>query len=116
MEGRDYRKNIPAIIIKDRAGQEVSVLFAISLKSHEQTTSDLADLMGQILETSDEVCTLGNRVLLPNGQLITDVHPEEQCEGRGCSIHHPSAHHMVGLSQVYLFDRMLMMPKLAPNP
>jgi len=109
MEGRDYRRNVPAIIVKDKVGNETSVLFSISLKSPEHTVKELGELLGQLMETGDEVCALGSRVFLPNGQIITDVHSEEQCVGRGCSIHHPSQHHMLALSQVYLYDRMLMM-------
>lgn len=28
------------------------------------------------------------------GLKLVNVHPPEMCEGRGCSIHHPSGHHM----------------------
>ena len=31
---------------------------------------------------------------LPNGQHLVNVHTPDQCKGRPCCIHNPSAHHM----------------------
>jgi hypothetical protein len=105
----DFRRNTPAILVTDRSGEKVSILFAIGLKNRNQTLEDLSLLLGQLMETGEEVCAMGNRLFLPNGQVLTNVHDEKSCEGRGCSIHHPSLHHMSNLSQVYNHDRMLMM-------
>lgn len=32
---------------------------------------------------------------LPDGSVLHNVHDPEECQGRGCAIHHPSDHHMV---------------------
>lgn len=42
------------------------------------------------------------------GQLLMWVHGPEKCAGRGCSIHHPSNHHMKNWPRHYRFDRALM--------
>ena len=42
------------------------------------------------------------------GQRLFFIHEDENCEGRGCSIHHPSDHHMKDWPRHYRFDRQLM--------
>lgn len=39
---------------------------------------------------------------------LINVHPESACEGRPCTIHHPSEHHMVTWPQIWRDDRGIM--------
>lgn len=39
---------------------------------------------------------------------LVGVHPESACAGRGCSLHHPSDHHMKGWPLNWRNDRYLM--------
>ena len=41
-------------------------------------------------------------------QKLFNIHLPERCEGHGCSIHHPSAHHMVDWPMLWRSDRLLM--------
>lgn len=42
------------------------------------------------------------------GQQITRLHPASACEGRGCSIHHPSDHNMRHMKTLWRDDRGIM--------
>lgn len=45
---------------------------------------------------------------LPNGQVLHNVHPPAQCEGRACCIHNPGDHHMRGWPMLWRTDRAIM--------
>ena len=46
--------------------------------------------------------------VLPNGQVIHNVHPVSACAGRPCCIHNPSDHSMKDFPQSWRDDRGLM--------
>ena len=45
---------------------------------------------------------------LTDGRILRNVHSRKQCEGRGCSIHHPSDHHMKDWPTWWRQDRGFM--------
>jgi hypothetical protein len=55
-----------------------------------------------------------DRWVLPSGEVLTGVHPDTACEGRGCVIHHPSDHHMRDWPLNWRNDRGLM-ERLCPH-
>lgn len=55
------------------------------------------------------MCDAGGEVWVgPDGTALTGVHPAYQCQGRGCVVHHPSAHHMRDWPVVWRDDRGLL--------
>jgi hypothetical protein len=45
---------------------------------------------------------------LEGGELIHNVHPEDQCAGEHCTVHNPSDHHMRHMPQHWRSDRGIM--------
>lgn len=114
LKSTPYRKNVPTILVTDRIkvkddGEKLVELYSLDVTSPEQTAKELNDLLGQVMESSSVECVVNNRVKLPNGQIINNVHDESSCADRPCSIHHPSVHHMAGSSQRYDYDKVMMM-------
>jgi len=48
------------------------------------------------------------RYALEGGQVIFNVHPQDNCAGRPCCVHNPSEHHMRAWPQNWRGDRLLM--------
>lgn len=43
------------------------------------------------------------RYAIAEGRTLINVHPEILCEGRGCSVHHPSDHKMKNWPKDFIF-------------
>lgn len=106
---KTYRKNLPAVLVMEGPvrGENLE-LYTISLENPEQTALEIESILRQAMETSSVHVSTANRVYLPNDQVLMNVHDELDCEGQGCSIHHPSEHHMKSWRQFYLYDRKYM--------
>jgi hypothetical protein len=48
------------------------------------------------------------RYQLVGGEVVINVHPQDNCAGRPCCVHNPSDHHMKDWPQHYRMDRGLM--------
>lgn len=107
--GKRYRANVPAVkVMKGTKGARPLFLFTVPLGDPAESAKVIKSLVSQLMESADITTSVSNRVNLPNGQVLQNVHAEQSCEGRGCSVHHPSDHHMGDFSQHYRADRGLM--------
>lgn len=103
-----YRKETPSIIVEHMNDKALSVLYTLTLEDPEFAARELGKLLNQISESNSIHCRVGTRVIMPNGQVLVDIHSINLCASYACSIHHPSQHLMVGMLQVYDFDKKLM--------
>ena len=78
-----------------------AIAYTIPLDDPARASKELSLIMRDLSATTSVRVTPGTRLYLPNGQLLINVHGEVDCVERGCSIHHPSNHHMKQFSQVY---------------
>lgn len=103
-----FRQNLPALSVVESNGKKESVVYTISMDDPKTAAAELTNLLLQITESDTIKAVPGNRVFLPNEQILVDVHDPAFCEGRGCAVHHPSDHHMKHLSQKYNYSKGYM--------